>query len=456
MNTRILLFSPLVFLLMASSFAPSFRRASRANHRFLQCPPPGTPPEDPRWVNCPAEGELQPKQSHDGSSHQDPGLIFTPDIGDTQIDIPPPEFQTLSQGGYLVPDVGYDDAAGRVGGFSVALAESATMTDHFDEADWTISSGFSGDYLGASLVEVGDSGVSVGAPGYDMVVIIDDVVSGDYDVDLDGDSFIFGDTGTWFGAVQTVAGDLNAISAPATDDGGTVFLVSVPDAGSTMVDDAMVSSITGNGDGGLFGYRSVAGDFNGDGEDDIAISDPNNDAVYLFFGDLADLGTVSTADADATLTGAAGSAAGIDLDMLLDADGAVTHLLVGAPGDNTAYVVDVDAAADGGALADIAVAITGDDGAWFGLSVSAFGSDKILVGAPGESTLYAFDRSDSDQTSADTLASVSDEAGFTQMGLRVSAFDMDGDEYADVAVASVSDDGETTRWTTFQSGVMPE
>lgn len=330
---------------------------------------------------------------------------------------PMPRFLRAHPIGLVQADPGADSSAG-----------AFEVSDDVYGASSHFVSPYGGDLFGWATAEAGGS-FFASAPGYSLVTRYDSVSTGaDYSVD-DADASVYGSGLLGFDLARSDAGLL--ASAPFDSVGGSVYLIDAVGTGWTPVDTAAVASVESASAGAAFGYRILAADVDGDGEDDLIASAPGESRVFVFLGALDTLDGLSTNDADAVLVGSAESFAGYDLDTVTDASGAVTHLLVGAPGADSAYVVAVADVALGGALDVVSdTVLSGDGASRFGHRVRALGGGVIAVASPEIGLVEAF-RADNG-----ALVGLLSGSASARFGADVSVVDADGDGVGDVAAAA--------------------
>ena len=340
----------------------------------------------------------------------------------------PPYIARVLGSGVAIVDAGASEDAGAFDLYS-SYSSGAEPSARF-------SSDYAGDLFGWALATAGD-GLAVGAPGYDLLAVYSSVdADTDYSVD-DASASLLGEADSALGFAASATSDgLLATSAPNDSSGGSVYLISDAGDGWSAVEDVAAATISSGSVGAWLGYRLVVADVDGDGQDDLIASAPGADSVFLFLGDLSSLGSVSTDDADAVLTGGVDSAAGYDIAAVTDAEGAFSHLAVGAPGADSVHIVSADGLLTGGDLEDVsAVTATGDVGSGFGARVGG-GVGGFAVTVPGEGV---------EVRSADSgeVTSVFDsgDAGF---GAVLSVADVDADGALDMVAADAPESGAVT------------
>jgi hypothetical protein len=171
--------------------------------------------------------------------------------------------------------------------------------------------------IGADQDADGVAELLIGAFASDTVWVAPGDASGDVNLDEDADAVITGEDGTWFGEALDGDADLDGdgiadlvVGAPK-EDGGTVYVFAGPvsggldaaDAGASMVVDLASTS------GGWMGFAVQSGDFDGDGQSDLAASAPKvtttadrAGSVYVFSGPLS--GALDVSSAAASIDGA--------------------------------------------------------------------------------------------------------------------------------------------------------
>jgi hypothetical protein len=256
---------------------------------------------------------------------------------------------------------------------------------------------------------------------------------------------------------------------PSSGGPTTVYQI----AGDLSLADADVT-ITGDGGNDYFGAGLAGGDWNGDGDDDLLVSHAGYaDEVWVFHGPLSD-GAASTADlriTPATMMSGWGLGRSASSAGDFDGDGA-EDLVVGMPYDNSissqnggAWIftgsptgaVTTDAAttrfraATGGAQAGFAVAGPGDlDGdGWDDVIVTAPWEDETLAGRNDSGAVYFVLGSDTPPTDvqpATVDAVLYGKNGGDNCGYSIaSPGDVDGDGYANVIVGCINADGIASR-----------
>lgn len=321
--------------------------------------------------------------------------------------------------------------------------------------------------------------------------------SGDNDTS-DGDDELPGDRVTFYGAGPgdqmgaIIAGDFNAdgvqdvvVGAAFTDgsndreDAGALYLFLGPLAPSDSLDTAdgaYDARFSGANAGDQLGRALAAGDFDGDGADDLAMAAPAAEgeagAVYVMLGGAWSAETdFATDEPDALLTGPAGSYSGFIMRADdLDADGRSDLVVAapladgpqdGRPDAGAVYVVNGSDLAAGSAIAleetegviygaaagdklgeGIATGDVDGDGLPNLILVATFsaGSD----GSPGAGETYVIPSParlpiDLAKGSASLRVLGADEGD--QLGHSIGAADTDGDGAADIWLGAVSADG---------------
>ncbi|MCB9765412.1 MAG: FG-GAP repeat protein [Alphaproteobacteria bacterium] len=204
----------------------------------------------------------------------------------------------------------------------------------------------------------------------------------------------------------------------------------------------------------FFGERSAVGDFNGDGQVDLAVTahddrydDGDRGTAFLFYGPLgADLDAY---DADVLLTGIQGDGAvGPAVAGDVDDDGVaeLVFAVVDASAGNAIHVVDGTAAS--GSVSDAAVTLSGaagvaEAGAGLaaGMDLDGDGVGDLAVGAPDAGSsgkVYVFSGPiDASGALGQADAILTGAVTGDDLGVRVSAQpDHDGDGYADLLIGA--------------------
>ncbi len=183
-----------------------------------------------------------------------------------------------------------------------------------------------------------------------------DLGDGNFDWGGDADVWLYGDNDEDYLGNALGGGDTNgdgyadiAIGASGYDggatDGGAIYLVRgrASFSGSGSIGFVARAAIVGDTEGGRLGRQGEPriGDFDGDGDADLAVSAPNAGEVYLFWdaGSLA--GEVHSSDADLTIAGAEAQYLGLALSSGDVDDDGIADLLAGAP-DGHAYDTSAD------------------------------------------------------------------------------------------------------------------
>jgi hypothetical protein len=227
-------------------------------------------------------------------------------------------------------------------------------------ADAIITGSFSNESFGASVAPAGDlngdgvNDVIIGAPRFPLngadtgrAYVFFGPIAGSM-IATDADAIIFGEAiNDGFGRSVASAGDVNGDGADDIVVGadqlfnegtGKAYVFYGPLAGNIQAVDADAILLGEAAQDGFGISVSGAGDFNGDGFDDVIVGAWDNDGgggggrsgrAYTFFGPLA--GTIAGADADFIVTGAPSDELGMSVaGRDLDGDGA-GDLIIGAP-----------------------------------------------------------------------------------------------------------------------------
>ena len=153
--------------------------------------------------------------------------------------------------------------------------------------------------------------------------------------------------------------DLLVSSIYDEDNLGVVYLMAGPLSDGDTTEAA--ATITGVFEGSQLGTRLYPlGDLDGDGEVDLALTDPEEERVWLFWGPVE--GDIDTDDADVEWLGDSESSTGTDLGVAGDWTGdGHPDLVVSAPSDSSGddragAVFLLDGSSEGGLVSDQAVA----------------------------------------------------------------------------------------------------
>ncbi len=248
-------------------------------------------------------------------------------------------------------------------------------------------------------------------------------------------------------------------------------------SGGTLTSSEAAWTLTGDNSGDLLGSAMVAGDFDGDGLEDLVVSALGEDSAAASAGAVYLVGASSLASGAAISTSADAMWTGVYEDEGLGTSLAVgdlcgdsgLDLLVGAPGGDRwgateagmAYIIDNSQVFDGGSIEDADVVLVGeqlDDEAGVAVAVigdmDADGYDELAIGAPGSDhggtdagKIWILEgplsgRVELAVTPTVILGDVGDELGSAISG----AGDVDGDGYSDLLLGTPEDGNEGSAW----------
>ena len=347
-----------------------------------------------------------------------------------------------------------DDGAANTGGVYVVLGVPTGLASLSTTA--VLFSGEENDEVGTFVEPAGDPDgdgyhdLLVGAAGADAAYLLSGPFTADALVD-DVASFVataasasgFGGQG---GVVGTFDADTEADAAVL--DNGSVYLEAGPLTGAVTLGGGL-AAITGFGTGQVL--MATAGDLDGDGVDELVVSDASSaGTTYVFQGPVT--GSLTASDAVGTLTGSSGGQA-TDLAVPGDLDGDGTADLLVGTGDYTgaggtgAAWLFAGPLTTGLGLADASASVVGASGDELGASLDAGdidgdGSLDWILGAPlagsgGELRVVLGPVSGSLVSGGGADDSVvSAGARADDLGARVRAGDANGDGIDDVLVGA--------------------
>lgn len=344
-------------------------------------------------------------------------------------------------------------ASGMSGG-SLSGFTAWTGVDADDDAGWTVASAGDVDGDGFGDLLIGAVGVSSSSGAAYLVA---------------GS----GAGGSLSGAAAALAGDANgdatgaALAGGSDVDGdglvdvligasgaGKASLVHGPTAG-VMAETAVVLGNVGFGTS-----LDLVDDMDGDGLSEMVVASPQDDMVFVFFGDRS--GALAAADADVVWTGGVGELTGSVVARVGDGDGdGFGDLLIGAPGNSAAgsaagliYVVSGGGAASGDLSSSMAM-LTGEsasDRAGYHAStagdVNGDGSTDLLLGAASEDSggsgsgaayLVLTPVSGTISLGSADAKFIGEGAGDGASGALAGGGDVNGDGFDDLAIGAPSE-----------------
>ncbi len=222
-----------------------------------------------------------------------------------------------------------------------------------------------------------------------------------------------------------------------------------PTASANASSPVVVMSLTGQVNGGAFGAAvSTAGDFNGNGYDDMVVGATNADRAYVYYG-----GPGADAFPDLSLTGIAGEAFGSSVSTAGDLNGdGYADVIVGAPYSNGTGRAYVFYGGPGAHINPDLTFTTAGAGNYFGGSVSTAGDvngdgyGDVIIGAfttpvagPEQGRAYVYYGGSSPDVAADLV--FTGAAEYDYFGQSVStAGDVNKDGFSDLIVGAYGND----------------
>jgi len=324
----------------------------------------------------------------------------------------------------LLTGLGYDNASAGGRTLAVLLACIVVTSALFTGI------GFAGTQVGSS-----DDGSVTARTGTTRETDVSSTLTGLVDLEDSPTKLTGTESGQQSGWSVTSVGDVNgdgeedvAVSAPFSDangnDSGAVYLFYGPvETGDVELSDAD-ATLVGENEGDWAGFSVDGGDLNGDGESEVVVGAPRADdagAVYVVEGDESLSGTVSLADAGATVVGESeDDRAGWSVAARSVSNASESSIAVGAPTNEQdperggAYLLSRETAASADDRSDAGTKLGGEqNGDRAGWSVDWAGADtedngsQVLVGARW------YDSDDGDNAGASYLVDSESEPNAT-------------------------------------------